>query len=107
MKAPSAAPAALSPRRLAEAIALGVILLLAAGLRFHRIDAQSLWYDEGNSARIAERSIQLILEGAAGDIHPPLYYLLLSLWRSVFGASETALRGLSAVSGIGLSLIHI
>lgn len=55
MKAPSAAPAALSPRRLAEAIALGLILLLAAGLRFHRIDAQSLWYDEGNSARIAER----------------------------------------------------
>ena len=102
MKAPSAAPAALSPRRLAEAIALGVILLLAAGLRFHRIDAQSLWYDEGNSARIAERSIQLILEGAAGDIHPPLYYLVLSLWRGVFGAGETALRGLSAVSGIGL-----
>ena len=102
MKAPSAAPAALSPRRLAEAIALGLILLLAAGLRFHRIDAQSLWYDEGNSARIAERSIQLILEGAAGDIHPPLYYLVLSLWRGLFGAGETALRGLSAVSGIGL-----
>lgn len=98
MKAPTTA----QPRRLAEAIALGLILLLAAGLRFYRIDAQSLWYDEGNSARIAERSIQLILEGAAGDIHPPLYYLLLSLWRTVFGASETALRGLSAVSGIGL-----
>lgn len=91
-----------SPRRIAEAIALGLILLLAAGLRFHRIDAQSLWYDEGNSARIAERSIQLILEGAAGDIHPPLYYLLLSLWRGLFGAGEAALRGLSAVSGIGL-----
>lgn len=100
--APLAAPSATSPRRIAEAIALGLILLLAAGLRFHRIDAQSLWYDEGNSARIAERSIQLILEGAAGDIHPPLYYLVLSLWRGVFGASETALRGLSAVAGIGL-----
>lgn len=100
--APLAAPSAVSQRRVFEAIALGLIVLLAAGLRFYRIDAQSLWYDEGNSARIAERSIQLILEGAAGDIHPPLYYLLLSLWRSVFGASETALRSLSAVSGIGL-----
>lgn len=100
--APLAAPSAVSQRRVIEAIALGLIVLLAAGLRFYRIDAQSLWYDEGNSARIAERSIQLILEGAAGDIHPPLYYLLLSLWRSVFGASETALRSLSAVSGIGL-----
>ncbi len=97
-----AASSAVSPRRIAEAVALGLILLLAAGLRFHRIDAQSLWYDEGNSARIAERSIQLIVEGAAGDIHPPLYYLLLSLWRGMFGAGETALRGLSAVLGIGL-----
>lgn len=95
--------AAQSPRRitLAEAAALGGVLALAALLRFHRIDAQSLWYDEGNSARIAERSLQLILEGAGGDIHPPLYYLLLSLWRSVWGGGEAALRSLSAVAGIG------
>ncbi|MEO6061672.1 MAG: glycosyltransferase family 39 protein, partial [Thermoflexales bacterium] len=86
----------------AETLCLAAILLLAAGLRFYRIDAQSLWYDEGNSARIAERSIQLILEGAAGDIHPPLYYLALSLWRGLFGASETALRSLSAACGIGI-----
>jgi 4-amino-4-deoxy-L-arabinose transferase-like glycosyltransferase len=76
------------------------LLALAAGLRFFRIDAQSLWYDEGNSARIAERSISLILAGAAGDIHPPLYYLLLSLWRALFGASEAALRALSAACGV-------
>ena len=76
------------------------LILLAAGLRFYRIDAQSLWYDEGNSARIAERSVRLIIEGAAGDIHPPLYYLLLKLWRTMFGSSELALRGLSAVCGI-------
>jgi mannosyltransferase len=75
------------------------LTLLALGLRLYRIDAQSLWYDEGNSARIAERSLQLIVEGAAGDIHPPLYYLLLKYWRDVFGESEAALRGLSAVCG--------
>jgi mannosyltransferase len=76
---------------------LSLALLLALALRFYRIEAQSLWYDEGNSARLAERSIRLIIEGAAGDIHPPLYYLLLKLWRSAFGESEAALRALSAM----------
>lgn len=78
------------------------ILLLAAVLRFYRIDAQSFWNDEGNSARIAERSVDLIIAGAAGDIHPPGYYLLLAAWQSVAGRSEFALRGLSALAGIVL-----
>jgi uncharacterized membrane protein len=79
---------------------LAAILLLAAVLRFYKLDAQSLWYDEGNSARIAERSVQLIVEGAAGDIHPPLYYLLLKAWRAIFGSGEAGLRAFSAVCGV-------
>lgn len=75
-------------------------LLLAAFLRFYRIEAQSLWNDEGNSARLAERSAGLIVAGAAGDIHPPGYYLLLSAWRAAAGGSEFALRGFSAFAGI-------
>ena len=83
-----------------------VAVLCAAGiLRFYRLDAQSFWNDEGNSARIAERSVRLIVEGAAGDIHPPGYYLLLAGWRSVFGQSEFALRSLSAVSGLVMVLL--
>jgi 4-amino-4-deoxy-L-arabinose transferase-like glycosyltransferase len=77
-----------------------VILALAAFLRFYLLDGQSFWNDEGNSARIAERSLQLITEGAAGDIHPPLYYYVLHFWRGVFGPSEFALRSLSAVLGV-------
>jgi mannosyltransferase len=81
---------------------LFAILLLAAALRFYRLDAQSFWNDEGNSARIAERTVGLILEGAAGDIHPPGYYLLLHAWRALFGQSEFALRSLSVVAGVVL-----
>ncbi|MBN1979141.1 MAG: glycosyltransferase family 39 protein [Anaerolineae bacterium] len=85
-------------------LALLVILLLAASLRFYRLDAQSFWNDEGNSARLSERTIGLIVEGTASDIHPPGYYLLLHYWRAVFGHSEFALRALSAVAGLALVL---
>jgi mannosyltransferase len=81
-------------------ILLILVLALAVFLRFYLLAGQSFWNDEGNSARIAERSLQLITEGAAGDIHPPLYYYLLHFWRNIFGSSEYALRSLSAVLGV-------
>lgn len=77
-----------------------LILLLATGLRFYRLDAQSFWNDEGNAARAAERPVPLILEAAAGDIHPPGYYLLLHFWRALVGESEFALRALSAFCSV-------
>ncbi|MCJ7552232.1 MAG: glycosyltransferase family 39 protein, partial [Anaerolineae bacterium] len=76
------------------------VLLLAAGLRYATLDRQSFWNDEGNTARLVERPVALIIEGAAGDIHPPGYYLVLHLWRTVAGASEFALRSTSALCGI-------
>ncbi len=79
---------------------LVVLFLLAFFLRFYRLDAQSFWNDEGNSARIAERPVRLIVAGAAGDIHPPGYYLLLHYWRAAVGHSEFALRALSAMGSV-------
>ena len=81
---------------------LVAILALAAALRFFQLDAQSFWYDEGNSARAAERSLPLITAAAVGDIHPPLYYYALHFWRGVLGESEFALRSLSAALGVVL-----
>ena len=83
-------------------IALLLILVLAAFLRFYRLDAQSLWADEGNSVSLSGRSLDLITAGAAHDIHPPLYYYLLHFWMRVFGNSEFAVRSLSALLGTGL-----
>ncbi len=85
--------------------ALVVILLLAAVLRFHRIEEQSFWNDEGNSARLSERSLKLIVEGTASDVHPPLYYLLLRGWRELAGESEFGLRAFSAFLGIGIVVL--
>lgn len=73
---------------------------IAAGLRFYRIDAQSLWYDEGISAFQLTRDYAEIARAAAGDTHPPLYYWLLKAWGTLFGATELGLRSLSAVLGV-------
>lgn len=88
------------PLTASRRLLLLLILALAVWLRLYQLDGQSFWNDEGNSARIAERSLSLITEGAAGDIHPPLYYYLLHFWRDLFGSSEFALRSLSAVLGV-------
>lgn len=82
-------------------LGLLAVLLLAFGLRFHLLGAQSLWNDEGNSARLSERSIRLIIEGTASDIHPPLYYLILRGWRELVGETEFGLRSFSAFVGVG------
>ena len=79
---------------------LVAILLLAFGLRVHNLEVQSFWNDEGNSARLSERSVPLIIEGTASDIHPPLYYLLLNQWRKLAGDSEFGLRSLSLFAGL-------
>lgn len=84
-----------------------LILLLATAVRFHALGRQSFWNDEGNSARLSERTVQLIIEGTASDIHPPLYYLLLSGWQKLLGTSEFALRAFSALAGVLTVLITI
>lgn len=81
-------------------LVLVIILLVATWLRFDNLDAQSFWNDEGNSARLSERSVRLILEGTASDVHPPLYYLILRGYREFVGDSEFALRSVSAFAGV-------
>lgn len=76
-----------------------LVLLLALGLRLYRIQAQSLWNDEGTSIALAARDLEAITRGAANDIHPPLYYYVLHFWMAVFGNSELAVRSFSALLG--------
>jgi mannosyltransferase len=79
---------------------LAAVAAFAAALRWFRIDAQSLWYDEGISAHQLTRSFPEILRAAALDTHPPLYYWTLKAWGETIGSSEAGLRSLSAVWGV-------
>ena len=89
-------------QRLLTAGFLVLILLLAFGLRFYRLGAQSLWNDEGTSVALAQRDLVSMTQDAARDIHPPLYYWLLGGWVRLFGTGETAVRSLSALLGVVL-----
>lgn len=73
---------------------------IAAVPRWYRIDAQSLWYDEGISAHQLTRTFPEILSASALDTHPPLYYWTLKAWGEVFGPSALSLRSLSATWGV-------
>jgi 4-amino-4-deoxy-L-arabinose transferase-like glycosyltransferase len=89
-------------QRLISAGLLVLILLLAFGLRTYRLDAQSLWNDEGTSVTLAQRDLVTIARDSARDIHPPLYYWMLHGWVRLFGTGEAAIRSFSAMLGVVL-----
>ncbi len=91
--------------RLLPGLALAGIVLLGLVLRLYRIDAQSFWYDEGTSVVLATRDLATIAQGAAADIHPPLYYFFLHYWEALFGQSEAAVRSLSVLMGCALVVL--
>ncbi len=60
--------------------------------------AQSVWFDEAYSILVAKQPLGHLLYLTGVDTHPPLYYLLLKAWASIFGWSELALRSLSVLA---------
>jgi len=55
---------------------------------------QSLWLDEAISANVVKNYSypDIVTKFSPADFHPPLFYLILKTWTSVFGFSEISLR---------------
>lgn len=81
-------------------LGLLALLLLGLALRLYRLDAQSLWYDEGVTANLAQRTLSDLTQWTANDIQPPLYYYLIAGWGRLAGWSEWSLRFPSAAFGL-------
>jgi len=77
-----------------------LILLGGFALRLYRLGANSLWYDETVSLLLAQSELAELIRHTAGDIHPPLYYLLLHFWGRVAGWSEFAMAFVSLWFGV-------
>lgn len=72
---------------------LSLVFLTAFFMRIIALN-QSLWLDEGITARVmSEYSLrEIIADFSPSDFHPPLYYLMLKTWTGTAGISEIALR---------------
>jgi hypothetical protein len=83
-----------------------LIAVLGVGIfvRFFALSQQSLWWDEGGSLALTDnRSLSdltvRLLSTRGTEAFMPGYFYLLTLWRGIFGSSETAMRVLSALFG--------
>lgn len=86
-------------------ILLFLIIFLSVFLRFHKITYRDFWYDEAFTGVIIKWDWHTMMNGLIRDVHPPLYYLLLKPWASIFNYSVWGLRGFSAVFGIATVIL--
>lgn len=75
------------------------VVLFGFALRLYRLSDANIWWDEGLAIWAARQSPLEIARWTAADVHPPLYFWLLHLWRQVAGDSEFAVRFLSVAVG--------
>ena len=76
-----------------------VLLALSAFVRTRYLSGQ-YWMDEALSVGISSHSLSSIPGVLRHDGSPPLYYLMLHVWMSVFGSSESSTHGMSVLFGM-------
>ena len=81
-------------------LGLAVVMLVALGVRLYDLNAESIWTDEAFSIAMAHRPVaDIVARTASEDTTPPLYYLILHGWQTVFGDSAVAARLPSVIAG--------
>lgn len=88
---------------------LALVILFALFLRLAGIFSRPTWYDESFSILFSQKGIFAMLSGTisqtggvAADVHPLGYYILLSVWLTLFGDSLFVARFFSLLAGLGL-----
>ena len=76
------------------AVAVAVLVVVTLLLRTTALHAR-FWIDEGLTVGVASHPFADIPSLLREDGSPPLYYLLLHVWMSVFGNGEADTHGLS------------
>ncbi|MGC9346595.1 MAG: glycosyltransferase family 39 protein [Anaerolineae bacterium] len=84
-----------------------LILLVAFALRIWGLAQHSIWWDEGIGIWLARMPVLESIRWTAGDVHPPLYYIVLRGWRLLAGEGEFVQRFPSALfSFLTVALIY-
>jgi len=79
-----------------------LLLTLSLGLllRLYPLDAESIWYDEAYTIRVAHLGFWDVIADCSKDVHPPAYLLLMRYWVHVFGDSVYSVRFPSVIFGL-------
>lgn len=78
---------------------LGLGLLIRTPLMF-----QGYWYDETFTSAITQVKIGNFLTAVSGDVHPPLYYLIVRFFVFLFEHDDISMRLPALLSSLGLIL---
>ena len=78
-------------------IIVGIAMLASFVLVLFMGKDQDIWFDESYSIILAQQPVGELIHLTGVDAHPPLFYLLLKAWGSLFGWSELSLRMMSAL----------
>jgi 4-amino-4-deoxy-L-arabinose transferase-like glycosyltransferase len=82
-------------------LAAGIVITILIGTVFLFYTKSDLWLDEALSVNVARLPLSQIPHWLRHDGAPPLYYVLLHFWMSIFGTSDEAVRSLSGVAALG------
>ena len=66
-------------------IALISFAFILACLHFIRIFDNNFWSDEVYTIYLSNMTFKDMLNATAGDVHPPLYYIIVQLLCNIFG----------------------
>ena len=84
-------------------MAVVILTVLGASLRFAAIGRQGFWIDEGYTAQLVHLSLgKMFGLIPQTESTPPLYYLIAWVWTHFFSDTEVGLRSLSALVGVAV-----
>ncbi|MBV9792224.1 MAG: glycosyltransferase family 39 protein [Chloroflexi bacterium] len=94
--------------RIYRRLLLGIVFALGIGLQLYRLTFVTLWSDEfrGTLQLISFPWSTLVTGNYSWELNPPLYFLSLKAWVTVFGTTETVMRLFSILLHSG-SLVTI
>lgn len=84
-----------------------MIVLIPAIIAIVAYYTKSFWGDEILSIQFASQPVEKLFSALAADYHPPLYFLLLKGWFTLFGDGEFGLRLFQGLMGSLLLLFSL
>lgn len=84
-----------------------VLFTIGSVFLFIGITNNTLWYDESFCGVIARHSFPDIVKMAAGDNHPPFYFILTKVLSVILGNNEFSLRSASLLGVMALAALGI